>query len=82
MYGGKKSNLRTLSREYDCLAKIGIRKRSRCYWETKSKGNMSRFELTIKGGKKMKQLTFCCRFWLNWQIWISFNDCDDICDPK
>ena len=28
---------RTFSREYDCLAKIGIRKpRSHCYWETRS----------------------------------------------
>ena len=33
---GKNCSLRTLSREYDCLAKIGIRKRSRCYWETRS----------------------------------------------
>ena len=32
----KKSNLRTFSHEYDYLAKIGIRKRSRCYWETRS----------------------------------------------
>ena len=24
------------SREYDCLAKIGKRKRSHCYWETRS----------------------------------------------
>ncbi len=35
MYG-KNCSLRTFSREYDCLAKIGIRKRSHCYWETRS----------------------------------------------
>ena len=32
----KKNHLRTFSREYDCLAKIGIRKRSHCYWESRS----------------------------------------------
>ena len=51
MYGNN-CNLRTLSREYDCLAKTAL-KRSRCYWETMSpfetsKGNMRRLELTIK----------------------------------
>ena len=35
MYG-QNCNLRMFSREYDCLAKIGIRKRSHCYWETRS----------------------------------------------
>ena len=33
---GKKCSLRTFSREYDCLAKIGLRKRLHCYWETRS----------------------------------------------
>ena len=33
---GKNCNLRTFSCEYDCLAKIGIRKRSQYYWETRS----------------------------------------------
>ena len=39
--GGKEKNcnLRTFSREYDCLAKIGIRKRSHCYLGQTSKGN-------------------------------------------
>ena len=32
----KKCNLRTFSRKYDCLAKIGVRMRSHCYWETRS----------------------------------------------
>ena len=36
----KNCNLRMFSREYNCLAKIGIRKHSQCYWETRS---------TIKG---------------------------------
>ena len=47
----KNCNLRTLSHEYDCLAKIGIkhlRKHSHCYWETRSNVNMRRLELTIK----------------------------------
>ena len=48
MYGGKKSNLRTLSREYDCLAKIGITGQT-------SKGDMSRLELTIKDKKTNKK---------------------------
>ena len=33
---GKNCNLRTFSRAYDCLAEIGVWKRSHCYWETRS----------------------------------------------
>ena len=54
-----------------------------------SKGNMSRLELTIKDinyyMKKMKKNNnspFVADFGCNRQIWLSFNDCDDICDPK
>ena len=58
MYWRKNCNLRTLGREYDCLAKIGtMRKRLRCYWET-SKGNMRRLELTIKDKN----------IWKNWPL--------------
>ena len=48
----KNCNLRTFSCEYDCLAKIGIRKRSHCYWETRSKGNTD--ELTRTDNQRQK----------------------------
>ena len=69
----KNCKLRTFTREYDYLSKIGTRKRSRCYWETRSnrasKGNtmMRRLELTIKDKniwKTITKLTFCCGYWL------------------
>ena len=51
MYG-KNRNLRTLSREYDCLAKIGTKEAFSDVVTGKlgqmSKGNMRRLELTIK----------------------------------
>ena len=51
---------------------------------------MRRLELTIKDKKKKKKKKkkeerispFVADFGYNRQIWISFNDCDDICDPK
>ena len=50
MYG-KKCNLRTLNREYDCLAKIGTKEAffviTGKLGQT-SKGNMPRLELTIR----------------------------------
>ena len=50
MYG-KKCNLRTLSREYDCLAKIGTKEAVHVVTGKlgqTSKGNMRRLTLTIK----------------------------------
>ena len=44
----KNCNLRTLSREYDCLAKIGTKEAFTLLLKTRSKGNMRRLELTIK----------------------------------
>ena len=78
------------SREYDYFAKIGIRKRSRCYWETRSnvKGQHEptrsdkRPKYMRKKQNKTKTSPFVADFGCNRQIWISFNDCDDICDPK
>ena len=87
MYG-KNCNLRTLSREYDCLAKIGTKE---AFTERDivtgklgqtSKGNRSRLELTIKDKNICKKIPFVADFGCNRQIWFSFNDCDDICDPK
>ena len=46
---------------------------------------MRRLELTIKDKKKKEEeriSPFVADFGYNRQIWISFNDCDDICDPK
>ena len=43
---------------------------------------MSRLELTIKDKHMEKNSPFVADFGCNRQIWISFNDCDDICDPK
>ena len=45
MYG-KNCNLRTLSREYDCLAKIG------------TKGNMRQLKLTFKDKNIWKKSSF------------------------
>ena len=49
-----------------------------------SKGNMRRLELTIKDKniRWKKNSPFVADFGCNRQIWISFNNSDDICDPK
>ena len=69
---GKNCNLRTFSREYDCLAKIGIRKRSRCYWETRSNVN-GQHEPTQTDNQRQKYMRkktnkktrpFVAEFWL------------------
>ena len=74
--------------EYDCLVKIGVRKRSHCYWETRSnvKGQHAPTRSDNQRQKYMKNNNknspFVADFGCNRQIWISFNDCDDICGPK
>ena len=81
MYG-KNCNLRTLSREYDCHAKFGTQEVHVATGKLgqTSKGNMHRIELTKT--KYEKNSPFVVDFGCNRQIWISFNDSDDICDPK
>ena len=78
------------------LPKSALRKRSRCYWETRSNvkeqhaptrtdnqsQNMKKEKKKKKKKKKKKTSPFVADFGCNRQIWISFNDCDDICDPK
>ena len=80
----------TFSREYECLAKIGIRKRShQCYWETRSNVKAGQHEPTQTDNQRQKymekNLTHLLLLILavNRQIdLIQVNDCDDICDPK
>ena len=65
MYG-KNCNLRMMSREYDCLAKIGMKEVFTLYWKTRSnvKGQHAPTQTDNQRQKYMKKFTFCCRFWL------------------
>ena len=63
----KNCNLRTLSREYDCVAKIGAAKAFTVVTgETRSniKGQHAPTRTDNQRQKYMKKLTFCCGFWL------------------
>ena len=66
------------------LPKSSLRKCSCCYWETRPniKRQHAPTGTDYQRQKYMKKITFCCGFWLWLADRISFNDCDDICDPK
>ena len=50
--------------------------------EKKKKRKKDRKKKRKKKKRRERISPFVADFGCNRQIWISFNDCDDICDPK
>ena len=48
------------------MPKSALRKRSRCYWENRSKGNMRRLELSKTKKYMKKNSPFVADFGCNW----------------
>ena len=68
------------------LPTMALRKHSHCYWETRSKVKGQHDGATqnnqTQRQKYIIKLSSIMDFVCNQYIWTSFNDCDDICDPK